>query len=92
MTRLDPVRTSPSADIVPDERTAILIGEAVVDAKFGVNTRKSEQPFKATLSNGTWEVRGSLPWLFKKAGGIGGVAVVKINKQDGRIVDYYHGK
>jgi hypothetical protein len=77
----------PDAGFVPDERTAILIAEAVLMPIYGVEEIKQERPFKATLSSGVWTVVGSLP-----AGSIGGVAIVEISKRDGRIVRVSHGK
>lgn len=75
-------------DIVPDEKTAIKIAEAVWSPRFGKDIYKSK-PFKATLENDSiWHVKGTLPKRFT----FGGVPHAFISKKDGRIVACFHGK
>jgi hypothetical protein len=77
----------PKDGFVPDTVTAIWIAEAVLSSIYGEEKIKSERPFKATLKNDVWTVEGSLP-----EGWRGGVAIVEISKQDGRILRVSHGK
>jgi hypothetical protein len=77
----------PARGFVPDERTAIAIAEAVLIPVFGETQILGERPFHAVLRGKVWEVSGSLP-----PGWDGGVALVQINKDDGRILSVTHGK
>lgn len=76
----------PAQGMVPDERTALRIAEAVLTPIYGQATLDDEKPFVATLSNGTWSVSGSLP-----NGHVGGVAIIEISQADGRIIRVSHG-
>jgi hypothetical protein len=77
----------PQRGYVPDERTAIAIAEAVLVPIYGGEQIAHERPFRATLNGNVWEVRGHLP-----GDHLGGVAVVQISKDDGRILRVYHGQ
>lgn len=77
----------PTRGYVPDEETAIRIAVAVWTPVYGKEKIMNEKPFTATLQNGIWHVRGSLPKGWK-----GGVAEADIAKDDGRIIQIYHGK
>lgn len=72
---------------VPDEATAIRIAEAVLIPIYGQASLNKEKPFKATLTNETWIVKGTLPKGFK-----GGVAIVELSKKDASISRVSHGK
>ena len=83
----------PEADCVPDERTAVLIGEAVLIPVYGEKHIKAERPFKARLEGERWIVSGSLPKPLRKGDiVVGGTAMVEINKKDGQILAVYHMK
>lgn len=83
----------PEADCVPDERTAVLIGEAVLIPVYGEKHIKAERPFKAHLEGERWIVSGSLHNPPRKGDiVVGGTAMVEINKKDGRILAVYHMK
>jgi ABC-type antimicrobial peptide transport system permease subunit len=71
---------------VQDPETAIKIAEAVWLDIYGEDIY-NEKPFDAVLENDVWTVRGTLPIL-----ALGGTAEIKISKQDGRILEVYHGK
>lgn len=71
---------------VQDSETAIKIAEAVWLDIYG-ETIYDEKPFDAVLENDVWTVSGTLP-IFA----LGGTAVIKISKQDGRILEVHHGK
>jgi hypothetical protein len=78
----------PKRGFVPDERTAVLIAEAVLSPIYGEERIANEKPFAAALKGDVWIVQGSLP-----AGkNLGGVALAEISKADGRILRVTHGK
>jgi hypothetical protein len=82
----------------PILRTAVQIAEAVLVPVYGKKQIDSERPFRATLKDGIWTVNGTLRCPDGKGGFApeslcdGGVAVVQISKDDGRIVSMTHGK
>jgi len=76
----------PKNGFVPDEKTAIRIAEAVLTAIYGEKQINSEEPFSAKLHNGVWTVEGSI------AEGVeGGVAIIKLSKENGTIISVTHG-
>ena len=80
--------SSTQKDIVPDEKTAIKIAEAIWLPKFGKDIYK-KKPFKATLENDSiWHVKGTLEKKFA----LGGVPHAFISKKDGRVIASFHGK
>jgi hypothetical protein len=76
---------TPPNGFVPDSITAVRVAEAVWFPIYGEQHILSEQPFVATLSGGVWTVTGTLP-----KGMVGGTAVAKIAKRDGRILFVMH--
>jgi hypothetical protein len=76
----------PPQGYVPDAATAIKIAVAVWEPIYGRKQIRSERPFHASLRNGVWTVRGSLP-----RGAVGGVAEADISKRDGRVLRVIHG-
>jgi len=77
----------PRAGYVPDAKTAIKIAVAVWEPIYGEEQIAKQKPYQATLTNGVWNVTGSLPSL-----SVGGVAVAEIAKDDGRILKVSHGR
>jgi hypothetical protein len=77
----------PPSGFVPDERTAVAIAEAVLIPIYGKEQINSEKPLMAKLKDGIWTVQGSLP-----KGWDGGVAILKLAKQDARIIYVMHGQ
>lgn len=82
----------PAGGYVPDAKTAIQIAVAVWSPIYGERKIQDEKPFHATLKRGVWTVTGSLP--LSKPGVImhGGVALARLSKADGRILQVIHGK
>ena len=76
----------PKNGFVPDESTAIQIAQAVATAQYGEKTVSREQPFHARLFGETWIVKGTL----HPQGVLGGTAVVKISKLDGKVLFMIH--
>jgi hypothetical protein len=86
----------PEQGYVPDADTAVQIAEAVLVPVYGKKQIESEKPFNAELKNGVWTVSGTLRCPDGKGGTTtycsGGVAVVKISKDDARILFMMHYK
>jgi hypothetical protein len=79
---------SPPNGFVPDERTAIAIAEAVLSPIYGSDSIQKERPFHATLASGVWTVMGTVPNEHQ----VGGVAILKLNKMDAKVLYVLHGK
>lgn len=77
----------PTSGYVPDAVTAIRIAVAVWEPIYGKEQIEKEKPYQATLIDGVWVIKGSLP-----TGMAGGVAVAEISKQNGTIIRVSHGK
>ena len=78
----------PKDGFVPDESTAVKIGEVAAIAQYGEKRISQERPFRARLYGDTWLVIGTL----HPEGADGGTAVVKVSKSDGRILFMTHQK
>jgi hypothetical protein len=76
----------PKNGFVPDESTAVRIGEAVAIAQYGEKAIAAERPFRARLKEDVWIVKGTL----HPQGAFGGTAVIKIGKADGRVLFLTH--
>jgi NTF2 fold immunity protein len=76
----------PKNGFVPDEATAVQIGEAVAMAQYGEQRISRELPFRARLHGDVWTVMGAL----HPQGVFGGTAVVKLSKLDGRVLFLIH--
>ncbi|HEY4837019.1 MAG TPA: NTF2 fold immunity protein [Candidatus Acidoferrales bacterium] len=87
---------NPIEGFVPDSRTAVKIGEAVLVPVYGKAQIESELPITAKLKRDTWMVSGTLNCpdsAGRKSDSCdGGVAYVQISKADGRIIAMSHGK
>ena|SRR5437763_1610318 len=71
-------------DYVPDEKTAVRIGEAVLIAQFGEEQVKAQFPLRASNAyRDVWIVQGSQPGPPQKGGN--GLSVM-INKHSGCVV------
>jgi len=77
----------PPDGFVPDSITAVRVAEAVWFPIYGEQHILSEQPFVARLSGGVWTVTGTLP-----KGMVGGTAVARIAKRDGRVLFVMHSR
>src|SRR6266566_8069820 len=86
----------PGAGYVPDSETAVKIAEAVLIPVYGEKKVRSEEPFAAHLEGGVWTVGGTLRCPDGKGGFttqcVGGTAVVKLSRRDGRILFMMHYK
>jgi hypothetical protein len=75
----------PKDGIVPNADTAKRIAEAVASGLYSQETATHERPFRARLRGNVWTVMGTLPPL-----ALGGVAIIQISKDDGRILFAHH--
>ena|SRR5437867_902976 len=86
----------PGAGYVPDSGTAVKIAEAVLIPVYGEKKVRSEEPFAAHLEGDVWTVGGTLRCPDGKGGFtthcVGGTAVVKLSRRDGRILFMMHYK
>lgn len=80
----------PQDEFVPNEQTAVKIGEAVLIPVYGEKQIDSERPFTAKLQGNIWIVTGTLNCGAPLCEG--GTAVVKISKASGRILFMIHYK
>jgi hypothetical protein len=69
---------------VPNEETAIKVAEALWLPLYGTNIY-SHRPFKATLQDSVWFVKGTLD-----EGARGGVPYAEIQKKDCKVIRLYH--
>jgi hypothetical protein len=77
----------PDEGFIPSKEVAIKVAVAVWEPIYGAEKIAKEKPYRATLADGVWTVKGSLP-----KGNKGGVALARIAKKDGRILRVTHGK
>jgi hypothetical protein len=80
-------RSIAQTNYVPDQQTAIRIAEAVLIPIYGSQDVADERPFKARLEGNIWIIEGT---TVKTP--FGGVATVKLQRSDGRIISVIHGK
>lgn len=76
---------APPNGVVPDEKTATRIGEAVISAAYGEEMLRSELPLRVELDKGVWTVVGTL-----QRGVRGGTAIIRISQKDGRVLYLGH--
>ena len=70
---------------MPNAEIAKRIGEAVASSLYGEETAVHERPYRARLRGNVWTVMGSLP-----STALGGVAIIQISKEDGRVLFAHH--
>jgi hypothetical protein len=74
----------PTNGYVPDQKTAMQVAEAVLVSIYGEGQVKAEEPFRVSLDDNIWTVKGALPH------GPGGNAEVKLSKRDGTVLYVSH--
>ncbi|MBF0331365.1 MAG: hypothetical protein HQL17_05450 [Candidatus Omnitrophica bacterium] len=83
----------PKEGYVPDGKTAIKIAEAVLSPIYTQKVIDEERPLNAVLKDGVWEVTGTLSCGAASSSVCdGGVAIIEISKDDGKILRVSHGK
>jgi hypothetical protein len=76
----------PKNGFVPDESTAVKIGETAAIVQYGEARIFQERPFRARLRGDVWTVRGTL----HPQGAYGGTAIIRLSKTDARILLMVH--
>ena len=75
-------------DVIEDAENAANVGIAILSSIYGKENIERQKPFKVVLINDLfWSVKGSLPPY-----AVGGTAFILIQKKDGRVLNYFHGK
>jgi len=85
----------PEKGYLPDSKIAVRIAETVFAPVYGEEQVESERPFSATLKHDVWTVTGALYCGTKTRQTTdcdGGVAEVRISRDDARILYMWHGK
>jgi DNA/RNA endonuclease YhcR with UshA esterase domain len=71
---------------MPDERTAVQVGKAILIPAYGEDTVKKEEPFTASLEGNIWTVKGAVrPYP-------SGNAEVKLSKVNGAVLFLTHSQ
>ena len=72
--------------LVPDQRTAIAIAEAILFPIYGEKNIRQQRPYVVKHARGKWIIEGApLP-----AGFAGGVFHIEIGQRDARILELWH--
>jgi hypothetical protein len=82
----------PANGYIPDERTAVTVGVAVLGPVYGPEVLESERPFHAHLEKGVWIVEGTLRKTPFGSVHLGGTAVVELDARTGRVIRMIHYK
>jgi len=82
-----PVQTLPSAGVIPDETTAVKVGEAILTSVFGAEEVHSFSPYHAELQGSTWTVYGTL-----RSGSRGGTPMIRLRKKDAKVLEIWHSQ
>jgi hypothetical protein len=77
----------PSAGVVPDEKTAANIAEAVLIPIYGEKQIQGEKPFKVSIKNNIWLIEGVLD-----PPAPGGTFVLRLSKLDGKVLFISHSQ
>jgi len=76
----------PNQGYVPNSETAVKICEAVLIPVYGKKKIESEEPFTAKLKDDVWTVQGTLHCPGGGTDCFGGMAEVRIPKDDARVL------
>jgi NTF2 fold immunity protein len=68
-------------DVIPDATTALKVGTAILEARYGEELFRKRLPYKAVLYNGEWLVIADRPATEKG----GGTPELKLSMKDGRV-------
>ena len=83
----------PKEGYVSDSKTAIRIAEAVLIPIYTQKLIDSEKPLNAVLKDGIWEITGTLNCgTGSTKDCVGGVVLIEISKDDGKIFRMSHGQ
>jgi len=77
----------PSNGVIPDESTAIAVALAIFNPIWKKEYVEKWAPYHAQLRNNVWTVWGTL-----KSGSRGGTPQLRINKNDGKVLEIWHSQ
>jgi hypothetical protein len=72
--------------LVPNQRTAIAIAEAVLFPIYGEKVIHDQRPYVVKHIDGKWIIDGTLP-----RGLVGGTFHIVIRQRDARVIEISHG-
>jgi hypothetical protein len=81
----------PTNGYVPDEATAAAVAEAILVPIYGKESIDRQKPFFVSLEKDVWTVSGRLRQVPNHIV-VGGVFLIQISRQDGRVRFHTHGK
>jgi NTF2 fold immunity protein len=76
----------PKVGVVPNEKTAASIAEAILIPIYGDKQIQSQKPFRVTLHNNVWLIEGALPDPPQQ----GGNFVLRLSKVNGEVLFITH--
>jgi hypothetical protein len=84
----------PEAGFVTDKATAISIAEAVLFPIYGKKEIEGQKPYNVELVGNVWTITGTLSCCSSATDCIclGGVFLIQISKQDGKILRVTHSR
>jgi hypothetical protein len=82
-----PFNYQPPEGVIPDQATAVQVGETILKAVYGKKVIEEEEPFKAILQNDIWYISGTVP-----PEDVGGTGEIYISKSKGCVVRLLHSQ
>jgi hypothetical protein len=76
----------PRVGVVPNEKTAASIAEAILIPIYGDKQIQSEKPFRVTLQDNIWLIEGALPDPPEPRGNF----VLRLSKVNGKVLFITH--
>ncbi|UGS39952.1 NTF2 fold immunity protein [Pseudocitrobacter corydidari] len=73
--------------LVANKELVQKLAEVYVEERYGKNNAQREKPYHISDEGKFWQVNGNI-----KPNTTGGVFVIKIDKLDGRVISFTHGK
>jgi len=77
----------PERGVIPDEKTAVAVGEAILRPVFGDEEVARFSLYHAQIQAGMWTVYGTLP-----SGSHGGTPMIRLRKSDAKVVEIWHSQ
>ena len=75
----------PPVGVLPEEETAVRVAEVILSRHYGTAEFEKFKPYHATLEAGVWTVSGHL-----QEGHRGGTPMLRIRKDDARVLEIWH--
>ncbi len=74
-------------EVIPDAQTALDVALILAKKVYGKEQIEREKPYQVIKRGKYWTVGGSLPKY-----SVGGVFIVTLKAENGKVVEFYHGK